>query len=82
MSTENKCSKCDGAMVEGFIIDYGAHEYKRQQIWIEGQPEASFWSGIKTSGRAVFNVQAYRCTDCNFLEFYTTEKTDLNGIFN
>ena len=69
-------------MIEGFVIDYGDHQYKRQQLWIEGQPEASFWSGIKISGREAFNVRAFRCADCNFLEFYTTEKTDLSGIFN
>ena len=79
MSTENKCSKCNGAMVEGFIIDYAV---KQPQTWIEGQPEASFWSGIKTSDKKAFKVQAFRCADCNFLEFYTTDKVDLSGIFN
>ena len=67
--------------MEGFIID---HALKQQQVWFEGQPEPSFLSGIKTSGRKSFKVQAFRCADCNFLEFYTTEKTDLSlgGIFN
>ncbi len=67
--------------MEGFIID---HAVQQQQIWFEGQSESSFLSGIKTSGRESFKVQAFRCADCNFLEFYTTEKTDLSlgGIFN
>ena len=69
-------------MIEGFILDHGHHQIKQQQIWVEGQPESSFWSGIKTSGREAYNVQTLRCADCNFLEFYTTEKTDLSGIFN
>ena len=77
MAAENKCSKCRGAMTEGFILDHGDYEYKRQQIWVEGAPESSFWSGIKTSGRDAFNVQVFRCVDCNYLEFYTKEKTDL-----
>jgi hypothetical protein len=77
MSKEIKCSKCGGAMEEGFILDHGDYEYKRQQIWVEGAPEPSFWSGIKTSGRMAFNVQAQRCVGCNFLEFYTTDKTSL-----
>jgi ribosomal protein L37E len=79
MVTKNLCAKCGGSMTEGFIID---HAVKQQQIWFEGQPESSFWSGIKTSGRDAYNVQAYCCADCNFLEFYTAEKTDLGGIFN
>jgi hypothetical protein len=58
-------------MVEEFILDHGDGNSKRQQIWVEGQPEPSFWSGIKTSGRTAFNVQAFRCVSCNFLEFYT-----------
>jgi len=82
METESKCSKCDGVMVNGFILDHGHYDSKRQQIWVEGQPEASFWSGIKTSNRDAFKVQAFRCADCNFLEFYTSEKADLSGIFN
>jgi len=77
MANEVKCSKCNGVMAEGFILDHGDYEYKRQQIWVEGQPEPSFWSGIKTSGRTAFNVQALRCVSCNFLEFYTTERTSL-----
>ena len=81
MAADGKCPKCSGAMAEGFIIDHGDYEYKRQQMWIEGQPEASFWSGLKTSNRDAFNVQALRCADCNFLEFYTTEKVDFSGIF-
>jgi hypothetical protein len=60
MSEEIKCSKCGGALAEGFILDHGDYEYKRQQIWVEGEPGASFWSGIKTLGRAAFNVQALR----------------------
>ena len=63
-------------MAEGFIID---HAVRQPQVWFEGQPESSFWSGIKTSGRAAFNVQALRCADCNFLEFYTNEEADLDG---
>lgn len=79
---ENKCIKCGSAMKEGFILDCGDGNYKQQQVWIEGAAEESFWSGIKTSGRPAFNVQAMRCAGCGFLEFYTTNRTDLNGGFS
>jgi predicted nucleic-acid-binding Zn-ribbon protein len=82
MEAESKCPKCSGEMTEGFILDYGDYNVKQQQIWVEGQPEASFWSGIKTSHKKAFNVQAFRCADCKFLEFYTTDKVDLDGFFN
>ena len=68
-------------MAEGFIIDHGHMQVKQQQIWVEGQPESSFWSGIKTSGRQAYKVQALRCAECKFLEFYTNEEADLGGIF-
>ena len=77
MSKETECSKCNGAMTEGFILDHGDYEYKRQQIWVEGVPKSSFWSGIKTSGTNAFIVQVFRCADCGYLEFYTTEKADI-----
>ncbi len=82
MANEMKCPKCSGAMAEGFILDHGHYDSKRQQMWVEGQPEKSFWSGIKTSDKDAFKVQAFRCANCNFLEFYTTDKVDLGGIFN
>ena len=81
MSTENKCSKCDGAMAEGFVFDRGDGNYKQRQIRVEGAAKESFWSGIKTAHKKAFNVQAFRCTDCKFLEFYTTDKVDLDGFF-
>lgn len=77
MQKEIKCSKCSGAMSEGFILDHGDYEYKRQQTWIEGTPKASFWSGIKTSGANAFVIQAFRCAGCGYLELYATEKIDV-----
>lgn len=74
MANEKKCLKCGGAITEGFIIDHGDYNARRQQVWVEGAPEASFWQGLKTSGKNAFNVRAFRCTNCDFLEFYTAEK--------
>ncbi len=64
-------------MTEGFVLDYGDYQIKQQQVWVEGQPEPSFWSGLKTSGREVFTVRALRCNNCGYLEFYTTGKVDI-----
>lgn len=63
-------------MAEGFVYDRGDYEIKRRQVWVEGQPESSFWSGLKASGREAFTVKTFRCADCGYLEFYTTEKAD------
>ena len=82
MANEMKCPKCGGATTGGFIIDHGHMHVRTQQIWVEGAPEASFWKGLKTSGRAIYTVRAMRCADCGFLEFYAADKTDLGGAFS
>lgn len=79
MADERKCSKCSGELAEGFILDHGHYNAKTQQIWVEGQPEASFWSGLKTDDRAVFNVRAMRCANCGFLEFYADGEIEKSG---
>ena len=77
MVTEIECSKCSGRMLRGFIFDRGHYEHKQRQVWVEGEPERSLWSGIKTSGRAAYTVDSYRCENCGRLEFYTTEQADI-----
>jgi predicted nucleic-acid-binding Zn-ribbon protein len=74
MSAKNKCVKCGTEMVDGFVLNHGDYASKGQQIWVAGQPESSLWSGLKTSDRDIFKVQAFRCADCIFLEFYTTDR--------
>jgi hypothetical protein len=64
-------------MTEGFILDRGDYNVKMPSFWVEGAPEKSFWSGLKTSHREAFQVQAFRCSECGYLEFYTTEKVDI-----
>jgi len=63
------CPKCQGSMVEGFILDnpHGAYSVTN---WIEGAPEKSFWSGVKVGKKAKYEVQTWRCNRCGFLESY------------
>jgi predicted nucleic-acid-binding Zn-ribbon protein len=68
------CPKCKTEMIEGFVLDRGHYNGKMKMVWVEGQPEESFWSGLKTSDRDVLRVQAFRCSKCNYLEFYTAEQ--------
>ena len=64
-------------MIGGFIFDRGHYDQKRQQVWVEGDPEASFWSGLKTSGRDVRTVDAFRCESCDRLEFFAGDSADI-----
>jgi len=69
MATDHNCSKCQGEMEEGFIADttYGGVVTSK---WVEGEPEKSFWTGIKTRDREQIQISTYRCTGCGYLESY------------
>ncbi len=77
MDSDLLCSKCGGGMIRGFIFDRGDYNFKQQQVWVEGEPESSFWSGLKTSGRDARTVDAYRCTGCSRLEFFAGGTTEI-----
>lgn len=56
-----KCG-CGSEMERGFVVEYVYLETKQQQRWVQGVPESSFWSGLKTSDRDVFTIDSYKCT--------------------
>jgi hypothetical protein len=64
------CPRCRGSMEEGFVLDRGDHSMPDLQAWIEGVPERSRWTGIKTKGRQSYPVKTYRCDRCGYLESY------------
>lgn len=76
-SVTRPCSKCDGEMTQGFVLDLGHYQSKQQQSWVSGVPEKSFWSGLKTWDREAYTVEAYRCSSCSLVEFYTTDVVNL-----
>lgn len=67
--TSSDCPKCRSRMEEGFVQDFYQHQV-RTPVWIEGPPEKSFWSGLRTKGKRQHPVMTYRCTRCGFLEQY------------
>jgi hypothetical protein len=60
-------------MEEGFIVDVSQANQLQSQ-WVQGKPEKSFWTGIKTKGRSRRLVTTFRCVRCGFLESYATEE--------
>lgn len=64
------CLRCHTEMARGFVVDlteYGP----RQQYWFPGEPEPSFWVGLKglTKENRV-PVTTLRCPSCGYLESY------------
>jgi predicted nucleic-acid-binding Zn-ribbon protein len=64
------CPKCKAAMEEGFILDKGHYNAQMVSQWVEGEPERSIWTGLKTKDRDKFQVTTYRCSGCGYLESY------------
>ncbi len=71
-STAPSCLRCGSAMEQGFVADKGDYNALDLQRWIEGAPERSFWTGIKTKNREVLVVSTFRCERCGYLESYAT----------
>ncbi len=67
-----RCPKCDGPMVQGFIVDHHAGGKRLVSTWVEGAPEKSrWWSGAaKVPADKCLPVGAFRCSVCGFLESY------------
>lgn len=66
------CPKCSGHMDLGFVADKAHHSMPDVPTWVEGAPERSFWTGLKTKNRDVFVVVTYRCERCGYLESFAT----------
>jgi hypothetical protein len=65
-----ECPRCGRKMQKGFLIDRGDHNAPGVPRWVEGAPEKSFWTGLKTKDRLIIPVMTYRCAGCGFLESY------------
>ena len=65
-----ECPKCQRPMTPGFILENGDHNARSVSQWVEGNPEKSFWTGLKIKNRRVIPVTTWRCERCGFLESY------------
>jgi predicted nucleic-acid-binding Zn-ribbon protein len=63
------CPKCGIGLQEGFILDQTRNSRVAAE-WVEGQPERSFWLGLKLKGRKKLAISGHRCPRCGYLELY------------
>ena len=73
MSTKAiQCPKCNGVMVQGFIIDFYVSKFSRVSNWVEGVPGKPSWFGttIPVPAEKCIPVGTFRCSVCGFLESY------------
>lgn len=67
------CPKCGGAMVPGFATSANtgaSNSYTQPEIWVEGPPERSLWTGSRVKDKQHYTIVATRCNRCGFLELY------------
>lgn len=64
------CPHCNKVMTNGYILDVTQHGKAQVPQWVAGEPEKSFWTGLKMSGRAKVPVMTYRCPRCGLLQSY------------
>ena len=72
-SPQRICSKCSGAMTQGFIPDI-SQAAALQQTWVEGAPEKSFWTVTKVRHKPTYFIETYRCEQCGALELYALRR--------
>lgn len=70
MRTASRCPKCDGRMAGGFVVDHGDNGQVHVSTWQSGEPQKSFWAGLKQVKAQQKPVSTFRCERCGFLESY------------
>lgn len=74
--SEDTCSKCGGELVAGSLATKDSYYQVAAAQWLEGMPEESVWSGLKTGGRLMLPVAVYCCKGCGRLELFAEPADD------
>ena len=69
----SQCPKCGSSMEEGYLLESKHGNARDTTRWVEGEPERSFWTGLKLKGHAMLPVETFRCKRCGFLESYARD---------
>jgi hypothetical protein len=78
MSKAVECSRCHAQMEVGYVVDAN-HSGYQQQNWSAGEPEPSFWMGLKLAKDQIVPVTTLRCPKCGYLESYAIRQSQ-NGV--
>lgn len=68
------CIRCRTQMEAGYLLEAGDHNSRTVTQWVEGEPEKSFWTGLRLKDRDVMPVMTFRCPNCGYLESYAQVK--------
>ena len=76
MKGKVECMRCHALMESGFVVD-GRDSGFAQQTWSPGEPQPSFWTGVKLETTSLIPVTTLRCPKCGYLESYALGKDRL-----
>ena len=68
MPLDFTCSKCNGEMQEGLVVDLN-YAGVLQSMWVEDQADTNAAPGTTGSKRKIKTI-TYRCLNCGYLDSY------------
>jgi hypothetical protein len=74
MNEPVECIRCHAKMEVGHVPD-NTHSGFQLQNWYPGQPEPSFWMGLKLKSDSLIPVTTFRCPKCGYLESFAIRPT-------
>ena len=69
MALELNCSKCDGDMQQGVVVDL-SYAGILSSMWVEDEPQTGVGAGIVDNHKRKLKTITYRCANCGFLDSY------------
>jgi len=79
MNKAVECMRCHAQMESGWVPDNTRAGLERQN-WSPGEPQPSFWTGLKPSEDQVLPVTTLRCPRCGYLESYTIPQSQDGAV--
>jgi hypothetical protein len=73
-----ECTRCHAHMESGWVADY-THGGIQRENWSPGEPQPSFWTGLKVERDQVIPITTLRCPSCGYLESYAIPQSQ-NGV--
>lgn len=67
MTPDLKCTKCNGQMLEGLVVDFN-YTGAMPSMWVEEKTQAG--ASNMMNGKRKVKTVTYRCSDCGYLDSY------------
>jgi hypothetical protein len=74
MNQTLECLRCHTKMEAGFV-PANTHAGFQEQNWCPGEPEPSFWMGMKLEKDSIIPIRTLRCPKCGYLESYAIPRS-------